>query len=431
MRFVRRASLFALTTVLFILTLLSSQTAKTSASINSTINFQGKVVNSNGTNIADGTYNMEFKLYTGGDGVAGGGDETLQWTEDRLKSNAQGVVINNGIFQVNLGSVNPLPNIFNGDTIWLSMNVGDATSCSPFSTCSPDGEMSPFIRLTAAPYALNSDKLGGLQASNFVQLAQGMQTDSSTTNASIAINKTNASGTPNILQLQKSNSDVFVVDNSGAANFYTDTNYTYAGTENLAVTSDLAGSVDVVSVVTTPSSTSGTTRGMFVQQANSANTNGLDNGFAVDNADTDLAITNGLNFTNTGGGGYTNFINTGSGTFVVDGSGNLTAANITCSSASCISSSEITNGTITGDDFASSVAGDGLVLDTAATPDEIDVGAGNGITVNTNDVAVNQNFAFTWTADHTWNLNGTENLDVTSDLAGTVNMLGLDRKSVV
>src|SRR3990167_3792620 len=180
--------------------LLPSRTGE--AAIYSTINFQGKVVNSSGTNIADGTYNMQFKLYTGGNGIIGGGDETLEWTEERLNNNSQGVTITDGIFQVNLGSVTSLPDIFNNNTVWLSMNVGNTNgTCTPFSSCSGDGEMSPFIRMTAAPYALNSDKLGGLQASNFVQLAQGVQTDASSTNPSIFINKTG--GTANVLQLQR------------------------------------------------------------------------------------------------------------------------------------------------------------------------------------------------------------------------------------
>src|SRR4051812_37619100 len=56
--------------------------------INKQINFQGKLVNTNGTNVPDGTYNVEFKLYTGGNGCVSGGSSpcagTLQWTEDHL-----------------------------------------------------------------------------------------------------------------------------------------------------------------------------------------------------------------------------------------------------------------------------------------------------------------------------------------------------------
>ncbi len=85
----------------------------------------------------------------------------------------------------------------------------------------------------------------------------------------------------------------------------------------------------------------------------------------------------------------------------VTGAGVATFANITCNSASCISTGEITDATITGDDIASSIAGNGLVL-TAASPDTLDVGAGNGISVAADSVAVNQAYDFTWTGLHSW-----------------------------
>jgi trimeric autotransporter adhesin len=198
----------------------SDPTAQAAVGINSQINFQGKLVNTNGTNIADGIYNIEFKIYQDGDGVPGGGDETLEWTETRLRNNSQGVTVTNGIFQVNLGSVNPFGSgiDWNQDTIWLSINLGNANAtCTPFSNCAPDGEMSPMIRFTAAPYALNSENLQGLNKDQFVQLAQGVQTDGSATNASIAINKTG--GTANILQLQRGGADVLIINNAGQLTF--------------------------------------------------------------------------------------------------------------------------------------------------------------------------------------------------------------------
>ncbi len=76
--------------------------------------------------------------------------------------------------------------------------------------------------------------------------------------------------------------------------FQTDVNFQFSGSENLAVTSDLAGSVDMLSMVATPSATAGTTRGIVIQQADSANTNGLDVGLVIDNADADLALPKGI-----------------------------------------------------------------------------------------------------------------------------------------
>jgi hypothetical protein len=154
------------------------------AGINSQINFQGKISNTTGsTNIADGTYNMQFKIYQDGDGLSAGDTTgapagTLKWTESRLVQASQGVTVTNGIFQVNLGSVTSLPGSidFNSNTIWLSINVGNTNvSCTPFTSCSGDGEMLPMVRFTAVPYALNSNNLGGIAASGFVQVSPGSQ----------------------------------------------------------------------------------------------------------------------------------------------------------------------------------------------------------------------------------------------------------------
>ena len=254
-----------------------------SATINRQINFQGKIVlSSNSTNISSSAYNMQFKIYSGGDGVVGGGDESLLWTEDHVYGSGapdNRVTVTDGIFQVNLGSITTLPGgvDFNNGTIWLSINVGSSTTAVSFAAASGDGEMSPMVRFTASPYALNSDLLDGLDSTAFGQL--------SGTNTWSGTNTFNSQST-----------------------FNTDVDYTFNGSENLAVTSDLAGSVNVLSVIATPSATTGTTNGIFVQQADSANTNGLDNALTIDNADTGLAITAALKIQNSGGGGYTTII---------------------------------------------------------------------------------------------------------------------------
>ncbi len=89
---------------------------------------------------------------------------------------------------------------------------------------------------------------------------------------------------------------------NGVATFNTDVDYAFAGTENISVTSDLAGTVNVFNLVATPSGTAGTTRGIFIQQADSANTNGLDNAIVIDNADTNLALGSALSVTSAAGG---------------------------------------------------------------------------------------------------------------------------------
>ena len=119
--------------------------------INETINFQGKVVNADGTNVTDGNYDFEFKLYT----VSSGG--TSIWTETWNSGTSQ-VAVDDGIFQVALGTHQSLSAVdFNQDTLYISVNFNG------------DGEMSPRIRLTAAPYAFNAQELGGLTGSQFLR----------------------------------------------------------------------------------------------------------------------------------------------------------------------------------------------------------------------------------------------------------------------
>ncbi len=174
--------------------------AQAATGINQQLNFQGKVVNSSGNNIADGTYNMEFKIYQ--DGNSSGVGSTLMWTEDYLVSGSTGmpstpgVAVSSGTFNVSLGSICALAGStcgaktntgvdFNQDTLWLSFEVGNTSSCTVTSSttsfhtaCGGDGAMTPFIRLTAVPQAMNSNKVGNLTAAQLVQLTPAGGTQS-------------------------------------------------------------------------------------------------------------------------------------------------------------------------------------------------------------------------------------------------------------
>lgn len=199
--------------------LLTTSTKPVNATINRQINFQGKLTNPNGTNVADASRTMVFSIYT----VDTGG--TAVWTESKSVSTVD------GIFRTSLGDTTSLPGSidFNGNSLYLGITV------------SADAEMTPRVRLTAAPYAFNSDSLDGLDSANFIQLAQGIQTDSSSTQPSIGINKT---GTAGILQLQDAGADVLTISGTGA---YA---YTLDATDNPTYTITNAGSSDVVTNLT-------------------------------------------------------------------------------------------------------------------------------------------------------------------------------------
>jgi hypothetical protein len=125
--------------------LLFTSQASAAVGINKQINFQGKVVNADGTNVANGNYNFVFNLYSQ---QAPGG--TAIWTETRTGGNQ--VPVTDGVFQVNLGEVTALPGSidFNTDNIYLGV------------TFHTDSEMTPRVRFTAVPYAFNADKVRGL-----------------------------------------------------------------------------------------------------------------------------------------------------------------------------------------------------------------------------------------------------------------------------
>jgi hypothetical protein len=114
--------------------------------------FQGRLTNSDGTVVANANYDVVFKLYTDPSSCC-----SDVWTESHTGVDQIATV--DGIFNTMLGSLNSLSGIdFNQDEYWLGITVG------------VDAEMTPRIRLGAAPYAFNSDKLNGLGATAFLQL---------------------------------------------------------------------------------------------------------------------------------------------------------------------------------------------------------------------------------------------------------------------
>ncbi|MDB5162442.1 MAG: exported protein of unknown function [Candidatus Saccharibacteria bacterium] len=223
-RLALRVSCILLLCIALITTLFLNAVSYAAPGVNQTIGFQGRLLDSNGDIVHDGYYNIQFKVYQGGSGEAANNpDGTLKWTETYINNgNATGAVeVKNGFMSVNLGSLNPFGNSidWNQDTLWLSMNIaGAATGCTTFGSgaCVADGEMLPMKRMTATPYALNAGAVNGKTADNFIQLAQGVQTDASTNTSSIFINKTS---TGNLIQLQNTATDVFTVNNDGDLKF--------------------------------------------------------------------------------------------------------------------------------------------------------------------------------------------------------------------
>lgn len=145
---------------------LGAPAAPASAAITNYISFQGKLTNPDGTNITNNSYTIIFSIYS----VASGGSAV--WTETKP------ITVTDGLFQTNLGDTTTLPGSvnFNSSSLYLGITVG------------ADAEMTPRVRLTAAPQAFNSDLLDGLDSSSFVQLSGGNVNIGSGTITSGAVN---------------------------------------------------------------------------------------------------------------------------------------------------------------------------------------------------------------------------------------------------
>ncbi len=119
------------------------------------ISFQGKVVNADGTNVTNGTYNFDFVMYS---------DVTLGTPSDGVYDKwhelTKSVTVTNGVFQTNLGSATALPDFNVNPSLYLAIRFNADAA----------GYMSPRVQMASVPYALNADKLNGIAASSFVQL---------------------------------------------------------------------------------------------------------------------------------------------------------------------------------------------------------------------------------------------------------------------
>lgn len=184
------------------------------AATSGTLNFQARLLSNTGSLVADGSYNIQFNLYTQ---QAPGG--STQWTESNIVSAAQGVTVKNGYLSVSLGSITAFPSTISWDQDqYLGMTVRGTGSCA-FGACTPaDAEMTPRFKLTAVPYAFRAAKLmdstntNAFTADDLIQKTPATPQVISSALAAIRLNQTSSGG---LLQLQNTGVDKFTVDNLG------------------------------------------------------------------------------------------------------------------------------------------------------------------------------------------------------------------------
>lgn len=133
---------------------------KSEAQVTKYINYQGKLTDNVGNPVADGPYTIRFRLYNHVSNDAANpcnpGVNACMWEETKA------VTTTSGLFTTYLGDTTGFVDTdlldYNGSTYYLAIEVAG------------DTEMTPRKRISGALYALNSDRLGGKQESEFADL---------------------------------------------------------------------------------------------------------------------------------------------------------------------------------------------------------------------------------------------------------------------
>lgn len=168
--------------------------------INRQIAYQAKLLDTSGSPVADGTYQVRLSIY---DAATAG---TRLWTANgtTVTPTALNVSVVNGLFTVYLGdtsvaggSQNSLDDtvLWNSDNLYLGVTIG------------VDAEMTPRKRLSASPYAFNAERLQGMYASSSAFGTSSVFTLNQTSN-------TSATGTRSTLEVRSqgtSNQNDFLI----------------------------------------------------------------------------------------------------------------------------------------------------------------------------------------------------------------------------
>jgi hypothetical protein len=232
------AGLFALTT---------DTTSQAATTLPTKMNFQGRITNNSGSILANGTYNMRFRIWN----AASGG--TQQWTEDRLVSASQGVTVTNGQFSVQLGSITALnASVFASNSLYFEVELPTPASATTSSPVWTEGAMTPRNQLATSAYAYNAETLDGIDGAAFAQLGQG--------NAFTGANTfSGTSGFTNTVDVNVSSTAALQVRN-GATNLFS---VNTSGSQVVVGTSDTTGTVLVLDTKTNAGDPTGTNGAMY------------------------------------------------------------------------------------------------------------------------------------------------------------------------
>ncbi len=230
-----------------------------------TINFQGKVVNtSDSTNVGGGpTFTFVFRLYQNVN-IATYNPNTLSCAADAncYWEETDTLTVTNGVFQVELGAGCAFTSACNSGHSGIDFNSQNALSLTMKFSSDANGFMTPLMHLQSVPYALNADKLGGVAASGFAQLTPGAaQTLQPSVDATGLTVKGSGAGTTQ---------NIFDVQTSGSANLIQAT-----GVGALTLSSQ--GTTQTLSL-STAASTSVATGAITIQSGNASSGSNLNAG---------------------------------------------------------------------------------------------------------------------------------------------------------
>jgi hypothetical protein len=199
--------------ILCIFSLFSTSTVSAAPAINRSINYQARLLTSAGSNVSDGTYQVEFSIYSQS---AGG---TPIWTASGTNSvpTPINVTVTNGLFSVLLGDTTfQGQNAFDFDWYNDSLYVG--------VTIGADSEMTPRKRLSSVPYAFVSESVQGQFASSTVTSTGGTlfalnQNTADAASATRTVLSITTQGTSNLndylIRGSNNTQDVFTISRQG------------------------------------------------------------------------------------------------------------------------------------------------------------------------------------------------------------------------
>ena len=178
------------------------------AAFNPQINYQAKLTASTTVAVANGSYNIRFKLYT----AESGGSPI--WTEEWCKGDCAGggdgvdrrIAIVSGLFSTLLGSTTVLTGVDFNQTLYLGVEAGGFNV-----NASWDGEMTPRKKLGTVPSAFVARTLNGYGDTQFIRSDTANATN--TANTALTITQDGAGNIANLFG--PSSAPVLVVKSNG------------------------------------------------------------------------------------------------------------------------------------------------------------------------------------------------------------------------